>query len=134
MGGSITFDTGALIALEGGRANVQRVLTTATANGVIIFVPQVVLAEWWRGGNSHCSTILAAVRVDPLTDIQAKLAGAALAAVGHVAAGQGAALTIDAIVATSAASRGDSIYTSDPKDLVLFKQQHFKTIGQILKA
>jgi predicted nucleic acid-binding protein len=132
---TLTFDTGALIALQSRRANMERVMQAANAAGVIVYVPQVVIAEWWRtNGSARCGEILRRMRVDQLTEGQAKAAGVALAALAHLAVGTGAALTIDAIVSASAAERGDSIYTSDPEDLLLFKQQHFSQIGQILRA
>lgn len=41
----LTFDTGALIALERRRQNIARVFTTAVVEGVIINVPAVVVSE-----------------------------------------------------------------------------------------
>ncbi|WP_438008379.1 PIN domain-containing protein [Sorangium sp. So ce321] len=117
MGPNLTFDSGALIALEGRRANLLRIVATATADDKLIFVPQVVLAEWWRGWSKHRAEILRSVRLDPLTDAQAKAAGEALAALGEDTERKGSKLTIDALVMASASSRGDIVYTSDPSDL-----------------
>lgn len=54
--------------------------------------------------------ILAAVRIEPLSESLAKVAGEALAAVKGTTA-------IDAIVMASAAQRGDVVYTADIADL-----------------
>jgi predicted nucleic acid-binding protein len=106
----LTFDTGALIALERRRARVAKVLATATASACRITVPAVVLAEWWRGPSNLRAKILAAVDVEPVDGDLAKAAGEAMAAVGT-------ATLVDAIVMASAARRGDVVYTSDFGDL-----------------
>jgi hypothetical protein len=49
MGRGLTFDTGALIALEGRRSRIAEVLAAARTMRVPITVPTVVVAEWWRG-------------------------------------------------------------------------------------
>jgi hypothetical protein len=89
------------------------------------------LAEWWRGYTKRRVEILQVVAIDRLTSQQAKAAGEVLAHLG-VDRG-GAALTIDALVMASAASRGDVVYTSDPDDL-LGLQEHFKAVKQIMKV
>jgi hypothetical protein len=90
-----------------------------------------VLAEWWRGYTKRRVEILQVVAIDRLTSQQAKAAGEVLA---HLGADRGgAALTIDALVMASAASRGDVVYTSDPDDL-LGLQEHFKAVKQIMKV
>ena len=108
----ITFDTGALIALERRRDSMRKVFATAIANGVAITVPAVVVTEWWRAGHREKErlALLRSLRVEPLVERLARIAGAAL---GRTR-GAGA---IDAIVIASAALRGDTIYTSDPADL-----------------
>ena len=110
--GGITFDTGALIGLERRRQRITKVFATAVATGFMITVPAVVVTEWWRAGRheQERAAILRAVRVEPLFEPTARLAGIALTRVP----GAG---TIDAIVMASAALRGDSLYTSDPDDL-----------------
>lgn len=107
---TITFDTGALIALERRRQRVTDVVAWARAREDAIVVPQVVLAEWWRGRSDWREKILAMLVVEPLSDARAKLAGEAIA---HVPL----ATAIDALVMASAASRGDTVFTSDPEDL-----------------
>lgn len=104
----LTFDTGALIGLERRRHAIRKVFDTAIALDVPIVVPMVVTAEWWRRGahEKARTAILRTVRVEAL--------GVHLARLAEIAVGlvPGAG-TIDAIVMASAASRGDSVYTSD---------------------
>jgi predicted nucleic acid-binding protein len=113
----ITFDTGALIALERRRSSMRKVYATAVTNGIAIHVPAVVLTEWWRAGRHEKErlALLRSLRVEALVDHVARHAGAA---VGRTR-GAGA---IDAIVMASAALRGDTVYTSDPDDLNLLRE------------
>ena len=108
----LTFDTGALIGLERRRHAMRVVYATAVANLMPITVPAVVIAEWWRAGvrEKERALILRSVRIEPLTDHVARLAGVAVGLV------RGAG-TIDAIVMASASLRGDIVYSSDPDDL-----------------
>jgi predicted nucleic acid-binding protein len=106
----ITFDTGALIALERRRARMAKIYTTAVTDGVSVTVPAVVISEWWRGRSDAREIILRGVRVELLDAALAKVAGEALAAVKG-------ATPIDALVMASAARRGDVVYTSDLDDL-----------------
>lgn len=110
MKNGITFDTGALIALERRGQRARQVLERAAELKVRITVPTPVLTEWWRGRNDIRERILGAVRVEPLSDGVAKLAGEALATVRG-------ATPIDAIVMASAAQRGDVVYSADVSDL-----------------
>lgn len=110
MRDGITFDTGALIALERRSAYARKVLERATELKIRITVPSPVITEWWRVGSDHRDAIVAAVRIEPLSERLAKLAGEALASVRGSTA-------IDAIVMASAAQRGDVVYTSDVDDL-----------------
>jgi predicted nucleic acid-binding protein len=86
------------------------VLSRARKREDTLFVSQVVLAEWWRGRTDWREKILSMLVVEPLTDARAKLAGEAAAQVDG-------ATIVDAIVRASAASRGDTVFTSDPADL-----------------
>lgn len=106
----LTFDTGALIALERRHQRIARVYRIAVEEGLPVTVPAPVLAEWWRGRTDAREIILRGVRVEPLDSDLAKLAGEAVAAVAKATA-------IDAIVMASAARRGDIVYTSDITDL-----------------
>jgi len=107
---TFTLDTGALIALERRRQRMTEMVMRARGSHVKLVVPQVALAEWWRGRSDLRERILGIVVIEPMTDALAKLAGEALADVDG-------ATTIDAIVMASAASRGDTVFTSDPDDL-----------------
>ena len=105
----ITFDTGALIALERHGQRARKIVERATELKIRITVPAAVVSEWWRGRTDSRDRIVSAVRVEPLSESLAKLAGEALAAVKG-------ATTVDAIVMASAAQRGDIVYTSDVAD------------------
>jgi hypothetical protein len=45
----LTFDTGALIALERGRQRMREVFERSLERGQPITVPADVVTEWWRG-------------------------------------------------------------------------------------
>lgn len=106
----LTFDTGALIALERRQASMATVFAMATKRRIVITVPAIVVAEWWRGRTDRRDDLLESVDVEPLDDAIAKIAGEAVAAV------RGATIN-DAIVMASASRRGDVVYTSDVQDL-----------------
>jgi predicted nucleic acid-binding protein len=106
----LTFDTGALIALENGERRMLAVLTAARDGDEPITVPAAVVAEWWRGQRGPVAHMLDGMDVEPLSAELARAAGEALARTGSENA-------IDAIVMASAASRGDIVYTSDFDDL-----------------
>lgn len=113
----ITFDTGALIALERRRHGIRKVYAAAIAAGFAITVPTVVVTEWWRAGyrEKERLVVLRSVRLEPLFEHVARLAGAALG----LARSSGA---IDAIVMASASLRGDTVYTSDTEDLMALQR------------
>lgn len=109
----ITFDTGALIGLERSRHHMRKVYDVAVTHDVLITVPSVVVAEWWRAGQKEKerAKILRSVAVEPVSDYVARLAGVALTLLPS-------AQTIDAIVMASACQRpNELVYTSDPSDL-----------------
>ena len=108
MPAQITFDTGALIALERHDKRLRTLAKLARTGEVTITVPAVVLTEWWRGGPQQAS-LLQGVVIEPTTARIAKQAGVAVAKLG--------ASVVDAIVMTSAALRGDVVWTSDLADL-----------------
>lgn len=117
----LTFDTGALIALERRDVRMRKVLDTALAGRVPITVPAAVVAEWWRARTDRVDLILAMFTVEALSERIAKLAGEAIAAVPS-------ATVVDAIVMASAASRGDPVYTSDVGDLVRLRDGRFPAV------
>lgn len=114
----ITFDTGALIALEQRRRRMWNILDEATAGAVRITVPAPVLAEWWRARTRLAERVLAGVRIEPLTEHLAKLTGEALAAVPG-------STMVDALTMVSASLRGDVVYTSDEDDLGRLRDLRF---------
>jgi predicted nucleic acid-binding protein len=106
----LTFDTGVLVALERRRQRAWDVFRRAHERAAPLTVPAPVLGEWWRGRTDLREAICASVRIEPLTEVVARLAGEALALVD-------AATAIDAFVMASASLRGDVVYTSDIEDL-----------------
>jgi predicted nucleic acid-binding protein len=108
---SYTYDTGMLVALERRKKRALDWYALANAQGARVTVPSPVLGEWWRGRTDAREKILSFVRVEPLSEGVAKLAGEAIARV------RGATL-VDAVVMASAALRGDSVFTSDLDDLM----------------
>jgi predicted nucleic acid-binding protein len=107
---ALTFDTGALVALDRADKRMRTVLDTASIERVSITVPAVVVAEWWRGASRRRNDILESVDVEPTTEYLARLAGEAMAALPGTT-------VVDAIVMASAAQRGGLVYTSDVRDL-----------------
>jgi hypothetical protein len=90
----------------------RQVFYAALTEGILITVPSVVVAEWWRAGRreKERATLLRSVHVEALEKHVAMTAGIALGLVPK-------STTIDAVVIASAALRGDTIYTSDVGDL-----------------
>jgi predicted nucleic acid-binding protein len=113
----LTFDTGALIALERRTQRAWNIYRTAMQDAVPITVPVAVVLEWWRGRTDFRERILGGVRVEPLYTKLAQSAGEAMASVRS-------ASPVDAVVMASAAMRGDVVYTSDPSDLEKLRR-HF---------
>ena len=106
----VTFDTGMLVALERRKQRAWDTYRRLHERKAPITVPAAVMGEWWRGRTDVREAICLSVRVEPLTDSIARLAGEALAKVKR-------ATTIDAFVMASAALRGDVVYTADVADL-----------------
>ncbi len=126
----LTFDTGALIGLERRHHAMRKVYDTAIATGFPITVPTVVIAEWWRAGlrEKERAAWLRSMRVEPLTDYVARMAGAAVGLVREAG-------TVDAIVMASASLRGDTVYTADVADLTRLQLGFARFAGvQILRA
>jgi predicted nucleic acid-binding protein len=108
-GAAITFDTGALIALERRKERAMKVYTHARDRGLVVATPNVTLAEWWRGRTDRRETVLRGLLVERSSDDVMKLAGVALGKVHGATA-------IDAIVAAFAVQRTGIVYTSDVAD------------------
>lgn len=107
----VTYDAGALIAAERGSRSMWRLHRRVLDRGMYPTLPTVVLGQAWRGGpQAQLSRLVRGCRVEPLTEQQARSAGAALAA-------SGGSDLIDAAVVIAALVRGDLVVTSDPDDL-----------------
>jgi predicted nucleic acid-binding protein len=122
---AVTFDTGALIALERGDKRMRVVLETVTLEHVRVIVPAVVVAEWWRGTSRRRKAILDAVDVEATSDRIARVAGEAMAVLPGTT-------TVDAIVMASAAQHGGIVYTSDLHDLERLRE-YFPSV-RVLRA
>lgn len=105
----VTFDTGMLVALERRKQRAWQIYRRAHERGAPITIPAPVLGEWWRGRTELRVAICLSARIEPLTAPIARLAGEALAKIND-------ATTIDAFVMSSAALRGDVVYTGDVDD------------------
>lgn len=106
----LTFDTGALIALERRRQRMRAVYERAVIDGRMITAPVIAVAEWWRGASEARRRILGGLHVEPVDSELARIAGEAVARV------RGAGIN-DALVMATAARRGGIVYTSDIDDL-----------------
>ena len=108
---ALTFDTGALIALERRKERAMKVYNHARERGLVIATPNVTVAEWWRGRTDRREAVLRGLLVEPVSDEIMKVAGVALGRVRSATA-------IDAIVAAFAAHRTGIVYTSDVDDFL----------------
>ncbi len=108
-GPAITFDTGALIALERRKERAMKVYAHARDRSLVVATPNVTVAEWWRGRTDRRDAVLRGLLVEPASDDVMKLAGVALGKVRG-------ATTVDAIVAAFAVQRTGIVYTSDVAD------------------
>ncbi len=107
----VTYDAGALIAAERGSRSMWRLHRRMIERGIKPTLPTVVLGQAWRGGpQARLSRLVRGCRIEPLTEQQARAAGAALAA-------SGSSDLLDAAVVMTALSREDMIVTGDPDDL-----------------
>jgi predicted nucleic acid-binding protein len=116
---AITFDTGALIALERRKDRAMKVYTHAKERGFVVATPNVTVAEWWRGRSDRREAIWRGLLIEPATDETVKLAGVALGKVRGATA-------IDAIVAAFAVQRTGIVYTTDVND--------FRALGAFFPA
>ncbi len=117
----ITFDTGALVAIERRDRLMLAFMTSALAAGSRVTVPSPVVSEWWRGQKGPAARILDAVCIEALSPSLAKVVGETLGKV------RGATL-VDAVVVASAAQRGDLVLTSDVDDLARIRDMAFPSV------
>jgi len=106
---AITFDTGALIALERRKDRALKIYTHAKDRGLVVATPNVTVAEWWRGRTDRREAVWRGLLVEPPSDETVKLAGVALGKIRD-------ATPVDAIVAAFAAQRTGIVYTSNVDD------------------
>lgn len=107
----VTYDAGALIAAERDSESVWVLHRELLARDERPTLTTAVLGQVWRGGpQTRLSRLLLGCRVEPLTESQARVAGAALAA-------SDSSDLVDAAVVVTALVRDDLIVTSDPDDL-----------------
>ena len=108
----VTYDTGALVAAERNDRRMWALHAGLLAEEVVPTVPAPVLAEAWRGGSRQASLarLLHMCEVEPMSEEQAK-------AVGELVGRSGHENIVDVTVIEGARRRGDSIVTSDPRDL-----------------
>ncbi len=107
----VTYDSGALIAAERGSESIWALHRRLLERGVCPTISTPVLGQVWRGGpQAQLSRLLRGCRVEPLSEPQARAAGAALAASDHKD-------IVNAVVMVTALARGDLVLTSDPDDL-----------------
>ncbi len=105
----LTFDAGALIALDRGVREVYVLLRSVANENEGITVPAPVIGQAWRNGarQARLAQALALCRIDETTGHDARTAGELLAR-------SGTSDVIDALVVVGAARRHDEILTSDP--------------------
>lgn len=109
---TVVLDTGALIAHERGARRMELLLEGADQESREIWVPAVVVAQFWRDGSRQVllARLLAGAIVDPVDDEPARRAGELLGRTGTPD-------VVDGIVACIAARERATIITSDPDDL-----------------
>jgi predicted nucleic acid-binding protein len=107
----LTLDTGVLLAVERGAPEVRAWLARVASTSRPPTVPAVVVAEAWRGGRqARVARLLRGCEVEAVDEVLARHAGELLGRTGTDD-------PVDAIVAQSAARRGNMVLTSDPEDM-----------------
>ncbi|MGD0452618.1 MAG: PIN domain-containing protein [Solirubrobacteraceae bacterium] len=107
----VTYDAGALIAAERNSLSMWALHRRLLERGVRPTLSTAVLGQVWRGGpQAQLSRLLRGCRVAPLSEPEARAAGAALAS-------SRSNDLVDAVVVVTALARQDLIVTSDPDDL-----------------
>jgi hypothetical protein len=107
----IVLDAGALIALERNDRTMWAALKVAATKGTDVLVPSTALAQVWRGWAAQAllSRALRHCVVASFDEVAR--------AVGELCGRTHTTDICDAHVAIIAATRGDVLYTSDPKDM-----------------
>jgi predicted nucleic acid-binding protein len=112
--GAITFDTGALIAIERRSRRMQALLEEIDRRDWQVAVPAGAVAQAWRGGARQAR--IAALLGDERTEVVA-LDDRVARAVGLLCGRSGHADVVDVSVALCARQRNSHVVTSDPDDL-----------------
>lgn len=110
----VTFDTGALIAIERGDRRLQALLREASAAHAEIAVPAGVIAQAWRGSRRQ-ARLARFLDLDEVTAVVLDVPEARAA--GALCGLTDTADVIDASVVICARTRGHSVVTGDPDDL-----------------
>jgi hypothetical protein len=111
----LTFDTGALIAIDRGDRRLIALLQEAVRKGLPLRVPAGVIGQVWRDGRRQAT--LARVLRTREVEVQALDEYAARAA-GELCGATGTSDVIDASVVITARQRRDTVLTGDPNDLL----------------
>lgn len=111
---SVTFDTGALIALERGDSRMLALLQLLARHAGCIRVPAGVVGQAWRGGARQA--VLARLFTSPQVQVPS-LDLAMGRACGELCAERGTSDVVDASVVLVAREHHDAIVTSDVDDL-----------------
>lgn len=110
----VTYDAGALIALERETRSVAALHRRLLERGIVPVVPAGVLAQVWRdpARQAALAKVLRGCRVEALDDAQARR-------VGRLTRTTGSAEVVDLSVAEGALRRADMVVTSDPDDIAV---------------
>lgn len=110
----VTFDTGALVALDRNDREAWTALKRFVSGGSVPTVPTVVLAQAWRDGRQQArlAQALKHCRSDALGEEVARAAG-------ELCGRTGTADVVDAALVVAAARRRDVVLTGDAGDLML---------------
>ena len=111
---TITFDTGALIAIEHHSRRMQALLEEIDRRDWHIAVPAGAVAQAWRGGSRQAR--IAVLLSDERTEVVA-LDDPLARAVGLLCGRSGHTDVVDVSVALCARQRNLHVVTSDPEDL-----------------
>jgi predicted nucleic acid-binding protein len=111
---AITFDAGALIAIEHRSRRMQALLEEIDRRDWQVAVPAGAVAQVWRGGARQAR--IAALLSDERTEVVA-LDDSLARAVGLLCGRSGHADVVDVSVALCARQRNLHVVTSDPDDL-----------------
>lgn len=108
----MTFDAGALIALDRNDRGQWALLKALVEGGTVPVIPAPVVTQVWR--SSKQANLARAIKNCRIESTDAELARSA----GELCAAAGSSDVVDAIVIASASRRGDIVATSDADELL----------------